>query len=105
MILIFSLPYFPPIINIIISLKIKNDSFIYNYHLILLLFCFLLSSCNTKENEVSNIQASSYVVIEQSTNKILEGSNYDEQRSVASISKIMTAIVAIENIDKNKLQK
>lgn len=70
-----------------------------------LLFCFLLSSCNTKENEVSNIQATSYIVIEQSTNKILEGSNYDIQRSVASISKIMTAIVAIENIDINKKVK
>lgn len=69
------------------------------------LFCFLLSSCNTKENEVSNIQASSYVVIEQSTNKILEGNNYDSQRSVASISKIMTAIIAIENIDINKIVK
>lgn len=71
-----------------------------------LLFIFLLSltSCN-KESQVSNVSATSYIVIEQSTNKILEGSNYDTQRSVASISKIMTAIVTIENIDINKIVK
>ena len=73
---------------------------------LILLFIFLLSltSCN-KESQVSNVSATSYIVIEQSTNKILEGNNYDTQRSVASISKIMTAIVAIENIDINKIVK
>ena len=72
--------------------------------LLFLIFSLFLSSCNN-EWQVSNVQASSYIVIEQSTNKILEGSNYDTQRSVASISKIMTAIVAIENIDINKIVK
>ena len=68
-----------------------------------LLFIFLLSltSCN-KESQVSNVSATSYIVIEQSTNKILEGNNYDAQRSVASISKIMTAILAIENLPLDK---
>ena len=73
---------------------------------LMLLFIFLLSltSCN-KESQVSNVSATSYIVIEQSTNKILEGNNYDAQRSVASISKIMTAIVIIENISLDKLMK
>ena len=65
-----------------------------------LLCLFSLTSCNFKTNEVS-VSATSYIVIEQSTNKILQGNNYDVSRSVASISKIMTAIVAIENIDVN----
>ena len=71
---------------------------------LMLLFIFLLSltSCN-KESQVSNVSATSYIVIEQSTNKILEGNNYDAQRSVASISKIMTAIVIIENISLDKI--
>ena len=71
---------------------------------LILIFLFLLSltSCEDKTKQVSNVQASSYIVIEQSNNKILEGNNYDTQRSVASISKIMTAIVTIENIDTNK---
>lgn len=48
-----------------------------------LLFIFLssLTSCN-KESQVSNVSTTSYIVIEQSTNKILEGNNYDVQRSV-----------------------
>jgi D-alanyl-D-alanine carboxypeptidase len=74
---------------------------------LILIFLFLLSltSCEDKTKQVSNVQASSYIVIEQSNNKILEGNNYDTQRSVASISKIMTAIVTIENIDINTIVK
>ena len=76
----------------------------------LLLFFILLllslTSCNNvKTLETSSVFASSYIVIEQSTNKILEGYNYNESRSVASISKIMTAIVTIENIDINTIVK
>ena len=76
----------------------------------LLLFFILLllslTSCgNIKVLETSNVIASSYIVIEQSTNKILEGNDYHFSRSVASISKIMTAIVAIENIDINTIVK
>lgn len=76
----------------------------------LLLFFILLllslTSCNNvKTLETSSVLASSYIVIEQSTNKILEGYNYNESRSVASISKIMTAIVVIENIDINTIVK
>ena len=69
-----------------------------------LLCLFSLTSCNVKTNEVS-VSATSYIVIEQSTNKILQGNNYDVSRSVASISKIMTAIVVIENTDVNKVVK
>lgn len=76
---------------------------------LLLFFIMLLlslTSCgNIKVLETSNVIASSYIVIEQSTNKILEGNDYHFSRSVASISKIMTAIVAIENIDINTIVK
>ena len=58
-----------------------------------------LNSCNSEKTKIENVSvvATSYIVIEQSNNKILEGYNYYDQRSVASISKIMTAIVCIEN--------
>lgn len=69
--------------------------------IIIALIC--LCGCNKKEMETSLVNATSYIVIEQSTNKILEGYNYDQCRSVASISKIMTAIIAIENNDINKI--
>lgn len=45
------------------------------------------------------ISCSSYVVMEKSTNKVLESKDMHTSRSVASISKIMTAIVAIENVN------
>lgn len=74
--------------------------------LFFILLLLSLTSCgNIKVLETSNVIASSYIVIEQSTNKILEGNNYHFSRSVASISKIMTAIVAIENIDINTIVK
>ena len=67
-----------------------------------LIYIFLFSGCNYEVKQTS-IVASSYIVIEQSTNKILQGANYDIQRSVASISKIMSAIIAIENNDLEKI--
>mgnify|MGYP003182934880 FL=1 len=43
------------------------------------------------------IGASSYIVMDASSNRVLEGSNIGEERLIASTTKIMTAIVAIEN--------
>lgn len=68
--------------------------------LLCVILLLTLVNCNYKNDiETTAIQASSYIVIEQSTNKILEGYNYGTQRSVASISKIMTAIVVIERVN------
>ena len=44
-------------------------------------------------------QGKSYLVMEASNQIVLEGSNEDYIQSVASISKIMTCILAIENMD------
>ncbi|MBQ6841560.1 MAG: D-alanyl-D-alanine carboxypeptidase [Bacilli bacterium] len=45
------------------------------------------------------ISASSYVVMDSDTNNVLMGSNIHSDRLIASISKIMTCIIAIENGD------
>lgn len=45
------------------------------------------------------ISASSYVVMDQNSGRVLLGSNYDSSSLIASITKIMTAIVVIENSD------
>ena len=42
---------------------------------------------------------SSYILMEASSNRVLEGNNIDEAMLVASTAKIMTAIVCIENYD------
>ena len=46
--------------------------------------------------KVNAIGASSYIVMDQNSGRVLEGSNLDKTRLIASISKIMTCIVAIE---------
>lgn len=59
---------------------------------IVLLICF-----NSNNVKASGYYARSYIVMDYNTGEILEGKDYNFVRSVASISKIMTAIVAIEN--------
>lgn len=56
--------------------------------------CFLLCIVNVR---AVDFQGQSYIVMESTQHNVLEGKNIHEVQSVASISKIMTAIVAIEN--------
>lgn len=49
--------------------------------------------------QVFAISASSYVVLDQDSGRILGGKDYKKEMLIASTSKIMTALVAIENID------
>ena len=58
------------------------------------LICILNSS---KQIKAIDYYARSYIVMDYNTGEIMEGKDYHLIRSVASISKIMTAIVAIEN--------
>lgn len=50
----------------------------------------------------TGVKASSYIVMDQNSNQILYGSNYNEESLIASITKILTAIVVIENSDVNE---
>lgn len=51
---------------------------------------------------VGAVGASSYIVMDQDSKRVLEGSNINKESLIASISKIMTCIVALEqgNFDK-----
>ncbi|WP_028043424.1 D-alanyl-D-alanine carboxypeptidase family protein [Candidatus Stoquefichus massiliensis] len=60
----------------------------------LCLFCFLL--CLTPIKAI-DFQGKAYIVMDSYNRTVLEGKNQNTVQSVASISKIMTAIVAIEN--------
>ena len=67
--------------------------------LILLLIFFLnLSLVKASEYSVKN-----YIVYNPDTKQILEGKQIHQVQSVASISKIMTAIIAIENCSLEKI--
>ena len=46
--------------------------------------------------------ASSYIVMDQNSNQILYGSNYNDKSLIASITKIMTAIIVIENSEVDR---
>ena len=63
---------------------------------IVMLF-FSLSVGSTKKESYAQYVNKSYIVLDALDNKTIEGNNIHIKRSVASVSKIMTAIVAIEN--------
>lgn len=51
---------------------------------------------------VWGISASSYVVMDSDSNRVLEGSNINKKSLIASITKIMTSMVVIESSNVNK---
>ena len=46
---------------------------------------------------VFGISATSYIVMDSDNNRVLEGSNINKQSLIASITKIMTSMVVINN--------
>ena len=52
--------------------------------------------------KVSAVSASSIIAMDLDNGRVLYGYNLDEKRLIASTTKIMTAIIAIENSDINK---
>ena len=60
----------------------------------ILFILFIILPINVSAIETS---ARSAILMDTDTNRILYSKNIDEQRSVASISKIMTAVIAIES--------
>lgn len=60
------------------------------------IFIFILFAQVTFASEL-NVSSESAIVIEQNTGRILYSKNIDKERAMASTTKIMTAIVAIEN--------
>ena len=51
---------------------------------------------------VFGISASSYIVMDSDNNRVLEGSNINKQSLIASITKIMTSMVVINNGDLDR---
>lgn len=70
-------------------------------HLLSLFFLFIsfLSTTPVTNNNVVDYYARSYIIIDYNSGRILEEKNKDLVRSVASISKLMTAYVALNYCD------
>lgn len=71
--------------------------------LLIIIFCFSLSKKIFAFE--STIYADSYVLIEKESKRILAGENYHKKLLPASITKILTCIVAIENGELDKYYK
>lgn len=66
--------------------------------ILLVIICFFIVICiNNNKIIATDYYVRSYIVMDYNTGEIMESKDKDLVRSVASISKIMTAIVAIEN--------
>lgn len=65
--------------------------------LMMLLLCVPGTAMADVTNTCPDINASSYIIVDASTGEILFGKNYDQMCAPASITKIMTAILAIES--------
>ncbi len=66
-------------------------------HKLFLVFVSIIGIATNTKQINDNYYARSYVVMEQNSGKILESKDCNLRRSVASVSKIMTAILAIES--------
>ena len=71
---------------------------IYMYLLSLFILLFSLNNLQVSNNNVT-YYARSYIVMDYNSGKVIEEKNKDLVRSVASISKLMTAYVAINYCD------
>lgn len=69
--------------------------------LFVLLFC-LITFSSFKVSSKASYNAKSYILMEANSKRILDGKNVNERYLTASIAKIMTAIVVIENCDIDK---
>lgn len=74
----------------------KNKK-IYTFLMLFLLFIFCISTKSHASNNEPSITSGSAILLENSTSKVLFEKNMNEKLEPASITKIMTAILAIEN--------
>ena len=67
------------------------------------IFCsFVAASVLTCQALAIGTSAASAVLIEQNSGRVLYEQNADEERLIASITKIMTAVVALEHADPGR---
>lgn len=70
--------------------------------ILILIVCFFSLIPNTY---ASTSSASSYILMDASTGRVLQGKNINTQMLIASITKIMTCIIALENTDIDSIVK
>ena len=76
-----------------------------NKFLIIFIFFNLILSTVLGAENLNNIDSTNYGVYEADNLKQLYGQNTQEKISIASITKLMSAVVAIENINAITIDK
>lgn len=66
-------------------------------HIIIMSFFSLFSFAHTKAKVANALTNSGYIIMDAKTFKVLDGENYDARLPMASTTKIMTALIVIEN--------
>lgn len=69
-------------------------------HFILVIICLLLIPCSLSARE--GITAQSYLLVEKDTFQVIVGKEYDQKHAPASTTKVLTTIVALENLHGNE---
>lgn len=83
----------------------KNFIKIFAISLILNLSFLLIpnKNVNAEDNTMDGIEANSALLIEPISGKILYEKNIDERYAPASVTKVMTMLLAMEAVDNNKV--
>ena len=63
---------------------------------------YSIDTNSNTNNELNNINARAYVVIDRNSNKVIIGKNETQKKKMASTTKIMTATIILENCNLNE---
>ena len=64
---------------------------------------FFSTGVKAEKVQLDGIEAKSYILIEQSTGRVLSENNADEQLPIASVTKVMTMLLIMEAIEDGKI--
>lgn len=71
---------------------------------LVLIFSLLLGGLNVFSKELSEIESRSVILVEQSSGTVLYEKNADAKCAIASVTKVMTALLLMEEIDKGNIK-
>ncbi|MDO4282595.1 MAG: hypothetical protein Q4D02_03080 [Clostridia bacterium] len=77
----------------------KTYQFIFYFLFLQIIFSFFYSNIYASSKEFLDISSPSAVVIDFDSGRILYNKNATEQRKMASLTKVMTSILLVENCD------
>ncbi len=71
---------------------------------LVLILSVLLGGVSAFSKELSQIESKSVILVEETSGAVLFEKNADEKREIASVTKVMTALLLMEEIDSGKIK-